>query len=42
MTHFGARPVNLVVGYYENSHHPDLGPDSQFRMQINFLFPQKK
>lgn len=42
VTHFGARPVNLLAGYYENSTHPTGGPDSQVRIQLNFIFPQKK
>ena len=39
VTAFGAQPVNLLVGYYTNSEHPDNGPESQFRLQLNFLFP---
>jgi hypothetical protein len=42
VTHFGSRPVNLLLGYYKNSTHPDGAPDSQARVQINFMFPQKK
>jgi hypothetical protein len=42
VTHFGARPVNLLVGYYENSEHPTGGADSQVRIQLNLMFPQKK
>ena len=42
LTLLGKRPVNLLAGYYKNSQHPDLGADSQVRLQINFLFPDKK
>ena len=42
VTHFGSRPVNLLVGYYKNSTHPDGSADHQARVQINFMFPQKK
>ena len=42
VTHFGSQPVNLLIGYYENSEHPTLGADSQIRFQLNFMFPQKK
>lgn len=37
---FGSRPVNLLAGYYYNSEHPESGADSQFRIQINLLYPQ--
>ena len=40
VTHFGSRPVSLMLGYYDNSTHPEGGPDSQVRFQLNFLFPQ--
>ena len=39
VTHFGSRPANLLVGYYNNSQHPDGGPESQVRIQVNLLFP---
>jgi len=42
VTHFGAQPVNLLLGYYENVQHPDGGAESQVRFQVNFMFPQKK
>ena len=42
VTHFGHQPVNLIIGYYRNSQHPDGGAESQVRFQINFMFPQKK
>jgi len=35
----GNQPVNLLLGYYKNSEHPDGGADSQVRFQINFLYP---
>ncbi len=41
LTHFGSRPVNLLLGYYKNSEHPEGGADYQVRFQINLLFPQK-
>jgi len=41
LTHFGSRPVNLLVGYYDNSKRPAGAADSQVRVQINFLFPPK-
>lgn len=40
VTHFGARPVNIVVGYYKNTTRPEGGADSQFRFQLNLLYPQ--
>jgi len=42
VTHFGARPVNLLIGYYTNSEHPEGGADEQIRFQLNLLFPTKK
>ena len=39
ITHFGAQPVNLLLGYYDNSEHPEGAADSQVRFQLNFLFP---
>ena len=36
----GQRPINVIVGYYANSEHPEGGADSQVRFQLNFLFPQ--
>ena len=36
---FGKQPVNLLLGYYENSEHPDGGAESQVRFQINLLYP---
>lgn len=41
LTHFGSRPVNLLIGYYKNSEHPEGGADYQVRFQLNLLFPQK-
>ena len=38
----GSRPVNLLLGYYTNSEHPDGGPDAQIRFQINFIFKPGK
>ena len=40
--HFGNQPVNLLIGYYSNSQHPDGSADEQIRMQVNFMFPTKK
>lgn len=37
---FGSRPVNLLVGYYYNSEHPESGADNQIRIQVNLLYPQ--
>ena len=42
VTRFGGQPVNLLLGYYTNSDHPDGGAESQVRFQVNFMFPQKK
>ena len=42
VTHFGSRPVNLLLGYYTNSEHPAGAADSQVRIQVNFLFPTRK
>jgi hypothetical protein len=42
VTHFGSRPVNLILGYYVNSKHPTDGAESQARIQVNFMFPQKQ
>jgi hypothetical protein len=42
VTHFGNRPVNLTLGYYTNSQHPENGPDEQIRIQVNFMFPTKR
>jgi hypothetical protein len=41
VSRFGGRPVNLLLGYYRNSTHPEGGADSQVRFQLNLLFPQK-
>jgi len=41
VTQFGSQPVNLLLGYYENSEHPDGAADSQVRFQVNFMFPRK-
>ena len=42
VSHLGSRPVNFLLGYYENVQHPDGAPESQVRFQVNFMFPQKK
>ena len=42
ITHFGHQPVNLLAGYYKNSEHPDGAATSQFRLQLNFIFPAGK
>lgn len=36
----GKLPVNGQLGYYYNVVRPDLGPKSQFRFMIVFLFPK--
>ena len=41
ITRFGSQPVNLLLGYYINSEHPEGAADSQVRFQLNFLFPTK-
>lgn len=41
VTRFGSQPVNLLLGYYTNSEHPEGAADSQVRFQLNFLFPTK-
>jgi len=35
----GAQPVNLLLGYYTNSTHPEGAAGGQVRVQINFMFP---
>jgi len=42
LTSFGMRPVNLLLGYYGNSEHPDSTANRQVRLQLNFLFPAAK
>jgi hypothetical protein len=37
----GQQPLNLLLGYYKNSQHPEGGAESQVRFQVNFMFPQK-
>ena len=37
---FGNQPVNLLLGYYKNSEHPDNGAESQVRFQLNMLYPK--
>jgi hypothetical protein len=39
ITRIGSQPVNLLLGYYANSKHPEGGADAQVRVQINFMFP---
>jgi hypothetical protein len=39
VTRFGSRPVNILLGYYNNSTHPEGGADSQVRFQVNLLYP---
>ena len=38
---FGNRPVNLLLGYYDNATRPDGAAHNQIRFQINLLFPTK-
>jgi hypothetical protein len=40
VTHFGGQPVNILIGYYVNSEHPEGGADKQVRFQLNLLYPQ--
>jgi len=40
VSHLGSRPVNFLLGYYKNVKHPDGAPESQVRIQVNFMFPQ--
>jgi len=42
VTRLGSQPVNVLLGYYVNSKHPDGGAESQARAQVNFMFPQRK
>ena len=42
VTRFGSQPVNLLVGYYYNSEHPDGAADAQVRFQLNLMYPTKK
>lgn len=41
VTFAGSQPLNILLGYYENVYHPINGADSQFRLQVNFMFPIK-
>jgi len=41
ITRIAGQPVNLLAGYYWNSTHPDGGAESQVRLQLNFMFPNK-
>ncbi|MGB5399049.1 MAG: neuromedin U [Thermoanaerobaculia bacterium] len=41
ITRFGSQPVNLLLGYYYNSDHPEGAAESQVRVQVNFMFPPK-
>jgi hypothetical protein len=41
VTYAGSQPFNILLGYYENVYHPVAGAESQFRLQINFMFPIK-
>ena len=41
VTRIAGQPVNLLAGYYWNSTHPDGGAESQVRLQLNFMFPNK-
>jgi hypothetical protein len=40
LSHVGSTPINVIIGYYKNSEHPEGGADNQVRFQLNFLFPQ--
>lgn len=42
LTRFGSRPVNLLLGYYANVERPEGAPDSQVRVQLNFMFPTSR
>jgi hypothetical protein len=37
---FGRLPINAQVGAYYNAVKPDIGPDWQFRFQVQFVFPK--
>jgi len=39
--HFGARPANVLAGYYYYSEHPTGAADYQVRLQVNILYPTK-
>jgi hypothetical protein len=41
VTFAGSQPLNILLGYYENVYHPIAGAESQFRLQINLMFPIK-
>jgi hypothetical protein len=41
VSHVGATPINVIIGYYKNSKHPEGGADNQVRVQVNLLYPQK-
>lgn len=36
---FGNQPVNLLLGFYKNAEHPDNGPETSARFQVNLLYP---
>jgi len=42
LSKIGRRPINIILGYYYNSEHPEGGADQQVRIQINLLYPQGK
>jgi len=41
VTHIGSQPVNLMLGYYDNSEHPEGAATSKVIFQVNFMFPTK-
>jgi hypothetical protein len=40
VTKFGSQPVNIQAAAYHNVEHPTLGPDWNFRLQVQLLFPR--
>jgi hypothetical protein len=38
--HFGRLPVNMQLSAYWNAVAPDIGPDWQLRLQVQFMFPK--
>lgn len=42
ISRIGKMPINHSYQLYYNVEHPDIGPDWQFRFQLQLLFPKKK
>ena len=38
--HLGKLPVNTQISAYYNVVQPDIGPEWQLRLQVQFMFPK--